>query len=309
MNKIVVTGAAGFIASSFIKECLNRDLTVFALDIVEEPITLPLNNHNLLYKKIDVYNFDDVQKFLNDKGIDTFFHFAWIGSSGLLRNDYKCQINNALSVVELIKVAKKVGCKKFITAGTIMEYEAFDAIYAQESSPHLAYIYGIGKLLAHMLAKPVANDVGIDLVWTLITNTYGVGELSPRLVNSTIRKCINHEELNFTAATQNYDFIYIDDVARAFYLLGEKGIKNKQYVIGSGQAKPLKEFLISLVKICDANAILHFGSIPFTGVNQSLATFSIEEIKKDCGFVPSVSFEEGIKRTFEWLKEIENAKI
>ena len=309
MNKIVVTGAAGFIGSAFVKECLKNNICVFALDVVDKPTRLPLENQHLKYKKIDVYDFDCVRNYLNDKEIDTFFHFAWIGSSGILRNDYNCQINNAVKLVELIKVAKEVGCKKFITAGTIMEFEAFDAVYAQESQPHLAYIYGIGKLLAHMLAKPIANDIRIDLVWTLITNTYGVGELSPRLVNTTIRKCINHEELNFTAATQNYDFIYIDDVARAFYLIGEKGIKNKQYVVGSGEAKPLKEFLNVLIKTCDPTAIPHFGNVPFTGVNQSLETFSIKEIQKDCGFIPSVSFEEGIKKTYEWLKEVENAKV
>ena len=89
-------------------------------------------------------------------------------------------------------------------------------------------------------------------------------------------------------------------------MLGEKGKANKAYLIGSGEAKPLKNFLLSLVSTCDKNAIPIFGSIPFTGVNQSLGIFSIEEIKKDCGFQPKISFENGIKRTFEWIKgEIE----
>ena len=42
---------------------------------------------------------------------------------------------------------------------------------------------------------------------------------------------------------QNYDFVYIDDVARAFRLIGEKGKPFHEYVIGSGNAKPLKNFL------------------------------------------------------------------
>ena len=44
----------------------------------------------------------------------------------------------------------------------------------------------------------------------MITNAYGVGERSPRMVNTTIQKCIRGEAPQFTAGTQNYDFVYID---------------------------------------------------------------------------------------------------
>jgi UDP-glucose 4-epimerase len=80
-------------------------------------------------------------------------------------------------------------------------------------------------------------------VWAYITNTYGVGESSPRFLNSTIRKIIHGEPLEFTSGIQNYDFIYVTDVAKAFRLLGEKGKANKGYIIGSGAAKPLRQFV------------------------------------------------------------------
>lgn len=306
MNKVVVTGAAGFVGSALVKELLKHNIKVVAFDVVDEPKErLPLGNENLEYSKLDIGSFSLVKETLNGKDVDTFYHFAWVGSAGPLRDDYNCQVNNALVTVELMKTAKEVGCKKFVVAGSIMEFETEAAIYSQGNKPHMAYIYGTGKKLAHLICKPVANQIGIDLVWAYITNTFGVGEKSPRLINSTIRKCINHEELLFTAGTQNYDFIYIDDVARAFYLLGEKGKANKGYVIGSGNAQPLRGFLEKLVYTCDKNAKPIFGDIPFTGTNLPLDVFSIEEIKNDCGFEPQVSFEKSIELTFNWLKEEE----
>ena len=97
-----------------------------------------------------------------------------------------------------------------------MEHETLAAAYKDGNHPGLGYIYGGGKLIAHVMSMSVAADIGIDLVWAEITNAYGVGELSPRFVNTTIRKIIHGEPLQFTAGTQNYDFVYIDDVARAF---------------------------------------------------------------------------------------------
>lgn len=303
MNRVIITGAAGFIGSAVVKECLEKGLVVFAIDVVDNPSKrLPLSNKNLIYIKKDLSEHESLVPILIDKNIDSFFHFAWMGSSGPLREDYSCQIENAVLTVELMKFAKRIGCSKFIVAGSIMEFEANEAIYAQETKPQLSYLYGVGKSLAHKLCKPISNQIGIELMWGYITNAFGVNEQSNRLIISTIRKCIKHEKLDFSSGTQNYDFVYIDDVARAFYLIGEKGKPNKSYLIGSGQAKPLKYFLNTLVKICDKNATPVFGSVPFTGVNQSLETFSIKELEMDCSYKPRISFEEGIAKTFEWLK-------
>ena len=146
----------------------------------------------------------------------------------------------------------------------------------------MGYIYGMGKLVAHCMCKSVAASIGIDLLWPMITNAYGVGEFSPRFVNTTLRKIIDGEPLRFTAATQNYDFVYVSDVAKAFYLVAKNGKPFREYMIGSGDAKPLKQFILEMVDSCGSRCIPHFGDVPFSGTNMPLSTFDISEIKADC---------------------------
>lgn len=301
--RAIVTGANGFVGSNLVKKLVENNIEVLAIDLSFNPSRLDNNN---MIEKLEL-SIDNIQMLKDkvNKEFDLFYHFAWVGSAGPLRMDEKVQVQNAMWTVECLRVAKELGCKKFICAGSIMEFEAHAAMYAQGSKPALPYIYGVGKVLAHELCKPIANSLGIDLVWAYITNAYGVGEKSPRFINTTLRKIIKHEPLEFTAGTQNYDFVYIDDVANAFYLLGLHGKANKGYMIGSGNARPLKEFI---VEMCNTNAGDNkplFGNVPFTGVNVDLDTFDISEIVNDCGFKAEISFAEGTRRTIEWLKEVD----
>jgi nucleoside-diphosphate-sugar epimerase len=154
------------------------------------------------------------------------------------------------------------------------------------------------------MCKSVAAEIGIDLIWAMITNAYGVGERSPRLVNSTIQKCIRGESPKFTAGTQNYDFVYIDDVARAFRLIGQNGKPFCEYLIGSSNAKPLKDFLMEMKAAIAPELDFIFGDVPFTGVNLSLEKFDCSRTEADTGFKAEINFEEGCRRTRDWWLEI-----
>lgn len=300
---VIVTGANGFVGSALINELTKNGCEVAAIDICFD-LSKFTNIKLVKFYKTSVEDLESIFDELNER-YDVFYHFARKGSAGQLRSDENVQVKNALETVRCLRFASKIGCKKFICAGSIMEFEANEAIYSQETKPSVNYIYGVGKVLAHELCKPISNSLNIDLVWAYITNAYGIGEKSPRFLNTTLRKIINGEKLEFTAATQNYDFIYIDDVARAFYALGTCGKPNKSYLIGSGNAKPLKDFIYEIIEATKSIEKPHFGNVPFTGVNLSLDTYSIKEIQNDCTFKPEVKFKEGVLRTFNWLKEVD----
>ena len=300
---MIITGADGFVGSYTVKHFLAEGKKVLALDMGESPRRLE-QHPNLQYMQCDISNTKAMLEAIPADVYDTFIHFAWAGSAGEARFDYNLQMQNALNTVECLKAAKQLGCTRFVCAGTIMEYEVEAAIHAQGNRPGMGYIYGMGKHIAHCMCKSIAANIGIDLLWPMITNAYGVGEYSPRFVNTTLRKIINGEPLQFTAATQNYDFVYVSDVAKAFYLVAERGVPFCEYMIGSGNARPLKEFILEMQQELAPELTPVFGDIPFTGTNMPLQTFSIDELKRDVGFVPQIAFTTGTRKTMEWLRTL-----
>ena len=303
MKNVIITGADGFVGSYTVEYFLNMGVNVLALDMGEKPQRLT-EREGLTYLHCDVTDVEGMKQMIPAGVYDTFIHFAWAGSAGPARMDYELQMNNALTTVACMKAARALGCSRFLCAGSIMEYEVEAAIHTQGSKPGMGYIYGMGKHIAHCMCKSVAADIGIDLLWPMITNAYGVGELSPRFVNTTLRKMIAGEPLQFTAATQNYDFVYVTDVAKAFYLIAKNGKPFCEYMIGSGNARPLKEFILEMQGACAPDAVPVFGDVPFTGTNMPLETFSTAALEEDCGYRPEVGFAEGTKRTMEWLRTL-----
>ena len=307
MKKVIVTGANGFVGSALVKELLKHNVEILALDMPGCNANIPADDR-VKFLGLTLDNIGQLKDLVSDNGFDCFYHFAWAGSAGVARADTKLQLQNAQWTIDCLRTAKAIGCQRFVAAGSIMEYETIAAAYTQGNKPGLGYIYGSGKLVAHTMAMSVAADIGIDLVWAEITNAYGAGEVSPRMVNTTIRKVINGEAPQFTAGTQNYDFVYIDDVARAFYLIGKNGKPFNEYLIGSSNAKPLKEFLLEMKAAIAPDLDFIFGDISFTGINLPLEKYDCSKTETDTGFKAEISFGEGCKKTMEWLKKVEAGK-
>ena len=297
MKCAAITGANGFVGRAVTRSLLDRGVFVYAIDLQQEAA----NPHeNLAYICCDVANIGTAAESIQ-KAPDVFFAFAWAGSAGPYRADYALQLNNAKYNSDCIVFAKNIGCSRFVGAGSITETETFEAVRAQGNKPALPYIYGAGKAVAHEIGKCVAAGLGIDFLWAYITNAYGPGESSPRLLNTTIRKLLSGEAAEFTAATQLYDFVYINDVAEAFCRIAESGRPFHEYTIGSGGAKPLRVFLEGLRDAVSPGAALHFGAVPFTGIDLAPEVFDIASLTRDTGFVPKVAFSEGVVRTAAWI--------
>lgn len=302
MKKAIVTGANGFIGTAICRKLSDQGVKVIAMiRNEEENIEAIKNLPGLKIVYCDLSEFRNLAKIIPDRDIDVLYHLAWVGTAGPLRGDVDVQMHNVQYTCDTIKACAELDCSRVVFASSIMEYE-IASIMETEGIPGINTLYSSAKVAANYMARTLTGSLGIAYIRAVISNIYGPGEMSPRLVNTSIRKLLKGEHCAFSAGEQMYDFIYIDDAAEAFTAIGEKGIANRTYYIGSLNPRPLKNFLTELRDQVDPAIEIGLGEIPFHGVSLSYDEFDIEAVKKDTGFIPAVSFAEGIRNTVEWIK-------
>lgn len=303
MKKVIVTGANGFIGTALCRELSNQGISVIAVVRNEEENISNIENFSgLRVVYSDLSEFKNLHEKISDRDVDVLYHLAWVGSAGPLRGNVEVQFNNIRYTCDTVEACSKMNCKRFVFASSIMEYE-IEALMATDVTPGINTLYSSAKVSTDYMARTIAGSLEIDYIRAVISNIYGPGELSPRLVNTSIRKLLKGEHCAFSAGEQTYDFIYIDDAAKTFVAIGEKGVTNRTYYIGSQNPKPLKDFLCELRDQVDPNIEIGLGEIPFNGVSLTYDEFNVHAVKEDTGFVPTVSFAEGIKSTIKWIKE------
>ena len=303
MRKAIVTGSNGFIGTALCKELSRQGISVIAVvRNKEENVSSIESLRGLRIVYSDLSEFKNLHEVISDRDVDVLYHLAWVGSAGPLRGNAEVQFNNIKYTCDTVEACSKMDCKRFVFASSIMEYE-IEAVMSTDATPGINTLYSSAKVSADYMARTIAGSLGIDYIRAVISNIFGPGELSPRLVNTSIRKLLNGEHCAFSAGEQTYDFIYIDDAAKTFVAIGEKGVANRTYYIGSQNPKPLKEFLCELRDQVDPNIEIGLGEIPFNGVSLTYNEFNIHAVKEDTGFVPTVSFSEGIQNTIKWIKE------
>lgn len=305
MKRAVVTGANGFVGSHLVRELSERQYEVYAV-VRDEKSDISgisgLEHVEIIYCPLE--RMQVLEKFLPGTA-ELFFHFAWAGTSGDARADYRLQLSNVEYTCDAVKAASRIGCRRFVFAGSIMEYEASQYLFTDGAVPGMGYVYSTAKLTADYMAKTVAHAQGIEYVNVIISNIYGEGEISKRFIHTILLKMLKKEHLGFTSGEQWYDFIYVTDAVKAILLAGERGTASAGYYIGNKEQRKLKEFITEMRDIVSPGAQLHFGEIPFCGAKLTYREFDPPRLYEELGFACSVSFADGIRRTSRWLAERE----
>lgn len=302
MDNAIVTGATGMLGLALMRLLVSHGVNVYA---VVNPGSARIGNIPQDARiKVIYCGLDEIERLpdmINDK-CEAFFHFAWGGTFGDSRNDMEAQIANIYSSVKAASAAAKLGCGTFLGAGSQAEYGRKVTPVSPDMPTFPENGYGMAKLCAGQMTREICRRNGVKHIWCRIFSVYGPFDGEKTMVMSGISKLLNGERPQYTRGEQQWDYLYCDDAARAFLLAAEKGRDGSVYCVGSGTTRPLMDYIKLLRDETCPGAEIGLGEIPYAEKQVMYLCADISSLTADTGFVPEISFEEGIKRTVEFVR-------
>ena len=300
MNKIVVTGATSMIGVATIEQAIKNNVEVLAI------VRPNSKNLNRLPKSglIKVLECElDKLDTIDSVGVDydVFYHFAWGNTDKTTRNDPVLQEKNIKYSLDAVNLAKKLGCKKFIGAGSQAEYGRVEGKLTAFTPINPDIAYGMAKYAAGRLTNLRCKELGIEHIWVRILSVYGIYDNPFTMINYAIKELLSGREPEFTKCEQKWDYLFSEDAGRAFYLIGEKGKTNKIYCLGSGIARPLSDYVKTINKLLGKPENTGIGKKDYAPNQVMYLEADISELTADTGFKPTISFEDGLKRTIDYI--------
>ncbi|MGN9019082.1 NAD-dependent epimerase/dehydratase family protein [Lachnospiraceae bacterium HCP1S3_C3] len=304
MRKVAVTGATGMIGASMIEQMVNDGIRVTAIVRPNsKKISNLIKDENIDVIECDIDNLLSLKDKM-DKDYDTFYHFAWDGTYGDSRDDAMLQERNVRNTLEAVELAHTIGCKVFVGAGSQAEFGFVEGELSDNIPKNPVTGYGIAKYTAGRLSAVMCKRLGMRQSWGRIVSTYGPRDNSYTMVMSSVINMLDGKRMSFTKGDQIWDYVYGGDCSRAFYLIGKYGKHGKAYTIGSGKSRLLREYITAIRDVVNPELEIGLGERDYYPNQVMKLTADISELTEDTGFVPEVEFEEGIRRTMEWYKGV-----
>ncbi len=302
IETIAVTGATGTIGVSLINQAIERNIKVLAF-VNKGSIHISRIPHSDLVEIIPCSLSDLSTLFCDGKRADVFFHLAWASTNRLVRNNLSPQVDNIKYSLDSVDLAERLGCHTYIGAGSQAEYGRHNVPLNEETFPSPETAYGMAKLCSGQMTRLACRNKGIRHIWPRILSTYGPYTQDTTIINYTISSILKGNRPSLTGCDQIWDFIYVDDAARALLLLAEKGRDGEIYCIGSGMSQSMKDYILEISEALDPSIPVGFGDVPYNENTVMHLAGDITKIRAEVGFEPEVTFSEGITRTIAWARK------
>lgn len=213
-----------------------------------------------------------------------FYHFAWSGDKKLTDGSFEEQIKNVTYATNALKAAKKIGCVKFINSGTVEETHAQRHIERKTTSYLPSQLnYTIAKLASRDMCRMVAYLEKIDYVHTRLSVPLRPDLSEGNYIAKTLKEITQGRSYQEPKNKQLFDVILIDDVARAYVLIGKHGRNKADYFIGTADPTTLSDYFEDYERLLRG---LKVNRRDKKHTEEDRGLFDISELSKDAGFEP-----------------------
>ena len=313
-SRVLVTGGAGLIGSHVVDQLLlenPKEIIVFDKNVSElsKYRSKELDYGVVTVVEGDIAQIDEVRDAIN--GVDYVIHTASLLTREASKDlDRGFQVNFA-GTFNIIQACISTDVKKIIYSSSISIYGSpLEEPMTEEHPFNITSMYGAGKVTSEMLLKVYKRTKNLDYISLRYAVVYGPrqhfrGNLVKYIPESFERLAKGLPAIIYGDGSQPYDYIYVEDVARANILALKSPVSGEAFNIGTGITTTVKEVVQMILEITGINLEPIYQD---QGDRFGLKSLFLDVKKADklLDFKAKISLREGLTLYRQWLKERRN---
>ncbi len=319
MKNILITGGAGFIGSNFVNHMVEKYGNRYTY-VVYDKMTYAANMENLKpsdgkyeFVKADICDFDKVKETIQKYDIDAVVHFA---AESHVDNSIKRPLsfteNNVMGTNALIEACKQVWGEgsenRFVHVSTDEVYGTLkdgDEMFVETLPLAPNSPYSASKAGSDLVVRAYCETFKMNACITRCSNNYGPNQHEEKLIPLMIKKAKAGENLPVYGTGNNIrDWLFVKDHCIAIDTVLHNGVKGEIYNVGGNNEKTNLEIVKTILKQLGKSENLITFVEDRKGHDYRYAINS-SKIKRELGWEPSVTVEEGLRQTIEWYSNKE----
>lgn len=305
--KILVTGGAGFIGSHLVRQLMAAGDDVISLDNLSTGLRENLPKDARL-EVMDTHD-ERVEDLFREEHFDAVVHLAaQTLVSDSMTDPQNDMYQNIAGTVHILECCRKYGVQRVIFSSSAATYGDVDekALPVQETLPQIPLsFYGLTKMTVEKYLALYHLAFGIHYVVLRFANVYGErqGDGGEGGVISIFAKRLAQGKgiTIFGNGKQTRDFVYAGDIARGIHLALTTENADTCYNLSTQTEISLNDLVDILSKITGKQITPSYGPVREGDIYRS--SLSNEKAVKNLHWIPEVSLEEGLKRTYEYFQK------
>lgn len=303
---ILVTGASGFVGSHLVNQLISKHAKVITLSKKR------LKSSTKVINEIGfVENFERLNDIMKRYKVNTVFHLAAqpiveIGQDNPIKT-FEVNIKGTWNILEC---ARENNIQKVIIASTAHVYGDNPKVpFKEEYFPQPSRPYETSKACADLLAQSFADTYDLSVEIPRFVNIYGPGDFNfSRLIPKVIKSILQGEQPKVWDVGSIRDFLYIDDATAAYLMTAEKRLDNKKrlriFNFGTGEQIKIYDLVQKIIQIMGKGIKIKIEELPEERSNEIKKQYvSIAKAKRELGWYPKVTLDNGLSKTITWYQE------
>jgi UDP-glucose 4-epimerase len=303
MKRVFVTGASGFVGANLVRRLLREGHEVHVLLRHKNPWRLQDVASDLSIHLGDVRDAPRLLQVVGTIRPEWVFHLAVYGAYSWQTDRSLMFDTNITGTANLLDACLTSRCEVLINTGSSSEYGFKDHAPAESELPDPNSNYAVTKASATLLCQSRMQASGMRISTLRLYSVFGPYEEPRRLIPSLIVHGLKGQLPKLASANVARDFVHADDVTNAYITVAMQATAGSSavYNVGTGMQTSLIDIVDIVRRLMSISAIPEWDSMPNRQWDTSTWLADNTRIRRDLGWQPEVSLEDGLRRTIEWF--------